>query len=209
MLQLTQSDVPEALQQFFADHPRIALAYSGGCDSVYLLACAVACGVDVAPYLVHSAFQYDFEPADATDAAQQIGVDFKRITVDVFDHPQVIANEEKRCYHCKHVIFSTILERAAQDGFSELMDGTNASDDPNRRPGFQALYELEVFSPLRLAGLTKDEIRARSRKAGLVTADKPNYSCLATRVPTGTPITPERLASFSQDDWKERSSATA
>lgn len=204
MTLLKRAEVPEKLQQFFSEHLRIALAYSGGCDSVYLLACAVACGIEVKPYLVHSAFQYAFEQDDALLAAEQIGVAFQTIPVDIFAHDEVIANTEQRCYYCKRVIFSAILQQAANDGFTELMDGTNATDDPANRPGFKALAELKVFSPLRMAGLTKEEIRALSRSAGLLTADKPNYSCLATRVPVNQRITPEILGEFSQDDWRER-----
>ena len=90
-----------------------------------------------------------------------------------------------------------------------LIDGTNASDDPARRPGFRAIEELGVRSPLREANLTKDAIRDLSRKMGLVTADKPNYSCLATRVEANCPITPELLASFVQEDWRERDTSVS
>ena len=85
-------------------------------------------------------------------------------------------------------------ERALQDGYSVLLDGTNASDDAGDRPGMRALGELSVRSPLRECGLTKAQVRALSKEAGLFTWNKPAYACLATRVPTGERITPEALA---------------
>lgn len=196
--------VPEALKRFFREHPRVALAYSGGCDSVFLLACALACGADMRSFTVNTAFQYAFEADDARLAAVQLGTEATAITLDIFAHPEVTANPPDRCYHCKKVIFTTIKEVAAREGIDVLIDGTNASDDPARRPGFRAIEELGVRSPLREAGLTKDAIRDLSRKMGLLTADKPNYSCLATRVQANRSITPELLASFVQEDWRER-----
>ena len=106
---------------------------------------------------------------------------------------QVAANPANRCYHCKKRIFSAILQQAARDGFTVIMDGTNASDDADDRPGMRALQELSVRSPLRECGLTKDEIRRLSHEAGLFTWDKPAYACLATRIPAGTAITPVAL----------------
>lgn len=199
-----QALVPPKLQAFFAEHPRVALAYSGGCDSVFLLACARACGAEVHPFTVDTAFQYAFEVDDARRAADQIGTTGEVIELDIFAHPEVIANLPDRCYHCKKVIFGAIKEAAAKEDINVVIDGTNASDDPARRPGFRAIEEFGVRSPLREAGLTKEQIRELSRKMGLITADKPNYSCLATRVEPGTPITPELLESFVQEDWLER-----
>lgn len=199
-----QALVPPKLQAFFAEHPRVALAYSGGCDSVFLLACAQACGAEVHPFTVDTAFQYAFEVDDARRAADQIGVTGEVIELDIFAHLDVIANPPDRCYHCKKVIFGAIKEAAAKEGIDVVIDGTNASDDPARRSGFRAIEEFGVRSPLREAELTKEQIRELSRKMGLITADKPNYSCLATRVETGTLITPELLESFVQEDWLER-----
>ena len=199
-----QALVPQGVQDFFQENPRVALAYSGGCDSVFLLACALACGAEVYPFTVNTAFQYAFEADDATRAAAQVGAEETVLELDIFAHPEVVANPADRCYHCKKVIFGAIVDAAAQLGIDTLIDGTNATDDPARRPGFCALAEFGVRSPLREAGLTKDQIRALSREMGLLTADKPNYSCLATRVPEGQPITPELLASFVQEDWLDR-----
>ena len=180
-----------------------AFNYVGG-NSEKIVGQALASGAEVRPFTVNTAFQYAFEADDACLAADQLGSETNLLTLDIFAHPEVTANPPDRCYHCKKVIFTTIKEAAAREGIEVLIDGTNASDDPARRPGFRAIEELGVHSPLREAGLTKDAIRNLSRKMGLVTADKPNYSCLATRVEANCPITPELLASFVQEDWRER-----
>ena len=90
-------------------------------------------------------------------------------------------------------MFTALRQRALSDGYTVLLDGTNASDEAGDRPGMRALRELKVRSPLRLCGLTKDEIRRRSKDAGLFTWDKPAYACLATRIPTETAIDRETL----------------
>jgi len=181
------------LHTFFRDHPRVALAFSGGVDSAYLLYAAIRSGAQVRAYYVKSAFQPRFELEDAQRLAGELGADMKVLDVDILAAPQVAANPGNRCYHCKRAIFSSILDAAAADGFHLLIDGTNASDDADDRPGMQALQELSVRSPLRECGLTKAEIRQRSKAAGLFTWDKPAYACLATRIPAGEVITGEKL----------------
>ena len=104
------------------------------------------------------------------------------------------ANPADRCYYCKQTIFGTIMEAAERDGYTVLLDGTNASDEEGDRPGMRALRELHVRSPLRECGLTKADIRTLSKEAGLFTWDKPAYACLATRIPAGEEITKEKLA---------------
>ena len=115
------------------------------------------------------------------------------VEADILSVPEAAANGPQRCYHCKTALFSRLRQAAREDGYTVLLDGTNASDDAGDRPGMRALRELEVRSPLRECGLTKDEVRRRSREAGLFTWDKPAYACLATRIPTGAPITKEDL----------------
>lgn len=182
------------LSAFFQQHPRAALAFSGGVDSAYLLYAAMQCGADVRAYYVKSAFQPQFELEDAQRLAKLLGADLRILNVDILSVPCVTENPPERCYHCKRAIFSRILAQAASDGYQTILDGTNASDDAGDRPGMRALRELSVLSPLRECGLTKDAIRRLSRQAGLFTWDKPAYACLATRTPTGTPITAEQLA---------------
>lgn len=177
----------------FDTNTRYGLAFSGGCDSSYLLAAMIAAGADVKAYMVKSAFQADFEVEDARRVVAETGAEFELIEADVLSQDEVCANPWDRCYLCKRFIFGTVLDHMKADDRNVLVDGTNASDDPARRPGFRALEELGVVSPLRNAGLTKDDVRARSREIGLSTADKPNFSCFATKVPTGQRITQDAL----------------
>ena len=116
------------------------------------------------------------------------------LEADILSVPPAAANGPDRCYHCKTALFSLLRAAAARDGYPLLLDGTNASDDAGDRPGMRALRELAVRSPLRECGISKAEVRARSREAGLFTWNKSAYACLATRIPTGTPITAEALS---------------
>ena len=182
------------LSTFFKENSKAAIAMSGGVDSTYLLAKAAEAGVDIRAYFVKSAFQPEFELRDAIAMAECCGVRLEVLNVDILSNHDVRANPHDRCYYCKKAIFSAIIEAALQDGYSLIVDGTNASDDVGDRPGTRALCELEVRSPLRECGLTKDEIRRHSHEMGLKTASKPAYACLATRIPTGEAITDETLA---------------
>ena len=181
------------LQEFFTEHPKAALGFSGGVDSSYLLWAAVNAGADIAPYYIQTAFQPAFELEDAQRLCAQIGVKLNVIRLDALADPRVAANPANRCYYCKVGLFGALRARAKADGYDLLLDGTNASDDAGDRPGMKALREMKVRSPLRECGLTKAMIRQESRKAGLFTWDKPAYACLATRVPTGRTITSELL----------------
>ena len=182
------------LEDFFALHPRVAIAFSGGVDSAYLLYAAAQHAAQVRAYYVKAEFQPQFELDDAVRLADELGIDLKILDVRVLSDPRIRVNPSDRCYHCKRVIFGTILEAAKADGFTVLLDGTNASDDASDRPGMRALSELSVLSPLRECGLTKTQIRQLSKEAGLFTWDKPAYACLATRIPTGEELTAEKLS---------------
>lgn len=156
------------LNEFFKEHNKVALAFSGGVDSSYLLYAAIKSGAHVRAYYVNAAFQPQFELDDAMRLAKQLNADMKVLTADVLSNETVVKNPSDRCYHCKNVIFNMILAEAKKDGFTVLMDGTNASDAEDDRPGMRALRELCVYSPLRICGLTKTEIRRRSKEAGLL-----------------------------------------
>lgn len=185
--------VPNALKNYLKDIPKAALAFSGGVDSSYLLYATKACGVDVHAYYVNAQFQPEFELNDAKRLVKELDANMTVLPVDVLANEIVKNNPADRCYYCKRLIFQTILNQAIADGYTVLMDGSNASDDTNDRPGMRALVELQVLSPLREAGLTKQQVRDYSKKAGLFTWDKPAYACLATRIPTGTAISNELL----------------
>lgn len=181
------------LSSFFSEHPKVALAFSGGADSAYLLYAAAQNGADVCAFYVKSAFQPRFELEDAKRLAEQLHAKLRILPLDVLCAPHVAENPADRCYYCKQAIFEAIQSAAKADGYSVLVDGTNASDAADDRPGMRVLQELQVLSPLRLCGLTKPEIRRLSKEAGLFTWDKPAYACLATRIPTGDPITVDKL----------------
>lgn len=181
------------LFEFFEMYNEVAIAFSGGVDSAYLLYAAVEHGALVKAYYVKSPFQPEFELQDAKKIASQLNVELEVLEVDVLSIPSVVSNPCDRCYHCKKYMFQQIIKAAARDGFSIILDGTNASDKLSERPGMRALLELGIESPLREAGLTKEDVRRLSKEANLPTWDKPAYACLATRIPTGTTLTPELL----------------
>lgn len=181
------------LDDFFIENSKLALAFSGGVDSAYLLYAAIEHGAEVKAYYVKSAFQPKFEFDDAMRLAKELGADMQVLYVDVLADSTIADNPDNRCYYCKKMIFTTIAQAAEKDGYKILIDGTNASDDAGDRPGMKALKELSVRSPLRECGLTKDDIRQLSKEAELFTWDKPAYACLATRIPAGDKITEEKL----------------
>ena len=189
------------LREFFEQYPEVAMAFSGGVDSAYLLYAARQYAKRVKAYYVKTAFQPQFELDDAKRLAVDLGAEMEVLEADILRDPVIVSNPADRCYHCKKKLFSHILKAAREDGFSVLLDGTNASDDASDRPGMRAIAELSVYSPLRECGLTKDVIRQLSREAGLFTHDKPAYACLATRIPVEEVITAEKLqrTEFAED----------
>ena len=197
----------EPLTAFFARTPKLAVAFSGGCDSALLLAEAVAAGCDVRAYMVATAFQPAFEAADARRVADALGVPLAVIDADVLSQEAICANPPDRCRLCKAFIFGAIRERARTDGYPVLADGTNATDDPGRRPGYLSLAEAGVVSPLRRAGMTKADVRAalaaRERERGLpgnaLLSAKPSFPCLAVYVPEGKPIDAAALAQAAHE----------
>ena len=188
------------IQEFFRDNPRAALAFSGGTDSSYLLYAASRSGCDLRPYFLKSAFQPAFELEDAKKLCAALGVALTILELDVLAREEIVRNPADRCYYCKKALFTALTARARADGYPLVIDGTNASDDADDRPGMRALRELGVRSPLRECGLTKERIRALSREAGLFTWDKPAYACLATRIKTGEEISAAKLARVEKSE---------
>lgn len=181
------------LKEFFESNRRIAIAFSGGVDSAYLLAEAVRYGAEVKAYYVKSAFQPEFEREDARRLAKHIGVEMKEIEANVLSDERITSNPTDRCYYCKQRIMGAITQAAKSDGFDIVCDGTNASDDISDRPGFRALAEFGIRSPLKECGITKADLRLAARELGLDVWDKPAYACLATRIAHGEEITEEKL----------------
>ncbi len=181
------------LKEFFETNNKVAIAFSGGVDSTFLLHEAIKYGADVTAYYVKSVFQPQHEFDAAVKLSEEMRGRMKIIEVDVLESKEVTANPPNRCYYCKQAIFGNILKAASADGYSMILDGTNASDAEDDRPGMKALKEMQVRSPLRECGLTKVEIRRLSKEAGLETWDRPAYACLATRVAAGEEITGAKL----------------
>lgn len=170
------------------------VAFSGGVDSTLLLYLAhQALGercvavTAVSPSLAHR------ERGEAADLARTLGVRHLEVPSREFDRPEYVANGPGRCYFCKTELF-TICERTAREmGFESIVYGAMADDVGENRPGMSAARERGIRAPLLEAGLGKDEIRALSREYGLPTWNKPALACLASRLPTGTRVTPDRL----------------
>ena len=180
----------------------LAVAYSAGVDSTFLLAAAhEALGENVLALTAVTAAIPRREVREATEFTAARGVRHALVEVDALSVPAFRDNTPDRCYHCKKHIFSTLWARARAEGIELLAEGSNLDDDHDYRPGHRAIRELGVLSPLREAGLTKAEIRALSERLGLDTAAKPSFACLASRVPYGEGITAEKLRRI--DDAEE------
>ncbi len=181
------------LAEFFSEHKNVGISLSGGVDSIYLMYAAADCGANVRAYFAKTEFQPESELSDAKTAAEELHVPLRVINFSVFDDKNIVKNSEDRCYFCKRGMMERITAVAHEDGCEVICDGTNASDDVSERPGFRALGELSVISPLRICGLTKEEIRENARIAGISVWDKPSYSCLATRIKLGEEICEEKI----------------
>ena len=188
------------LKEFFEKYPRVALGFSGGVDSAYLLYAGKKYGADIRPYFIKTAFQPEFELRDAHRLTEELGIELTVVEYDILAETQVAQNPPNRCYYCKSALFGALKQQALKDGYEILLDGTNASDDASDRPGMKAIREMKVLSPLRECGLTKDEIRILSREAGLFTWEKPSDACLATRIPTGEPVSGELLKRIERSE---------
>jgi pyridinium-3,5-biscarboxylic acid mononucleotide sulfurtransferase len=166
-----------------------AVAYSGGVDSTLLLKVAYDCLQDRAVALTAiSASLSALEREEAEAVARQIGALHIEIDTRETDDPRYLANEPNRCYFCKNEVYKELVEYAQRNGYAVLLDGTNADDVGDHRPGRQAARERGVRSPLQEVGLTKREIRHLAREFGLANWNKPAAACLASRVPYGTAI---------------------
>ena len=187
------------LQKILQDYGRVMVAFSGGIDSTLVLKAAVdALHKNVLAVTITGAIFPSHESKEAVELANLIGVEHVLLEYNEIGQPPFANNPPDRCYHCKKNMYSKLLAVAAAQGINVVVDGSNADDLQDYRPGLRAAIELGVYSPLKEVGLCKEEIRALSRKIGLSTADKPANPCLATRFPYGTPIDLKSLQQVEQ-----------
>ncbi len=188
------------LEKFFEENKKIAIALSGGIDSIFLMYMAKKSGAEVRAYFAKSEFQPEFELCDAKRAAEESGVPLRVAEISALENHEIAKNGKDRCYFCKKQMMTAIKKAAEEDGFSLICDGTNASDDIEDRAGWRAIRELSVRSPLRECGITKAEIRRRAKEEGISVWDKCSYACLATRIKCDEEITSEKLFKVSQSE---------
>ena len=189
----------ELLRQKLLGHENMAVAFSGGVDSTFLILCAKDIFGD--DLLAVTALAPNFDP-DEIQQTKKICSDYEirhliiNLGTDLLD--EIAHNPEDRCYVCKKSIFSALRKTLSELGFDTLADGTNLDDAQDYRPGQRALDELGVISPLRDAGFTKQDIRMGLKAMNVDIWDKPAYACLASRVPYGEEITVEKLNAIHQ-----------
>lgn len=178
----------------------VVIGFSGGVDSTFLAAVALdVLGPDrVLAVTGHSASVPRAQRDAAAEVARSLGLPHRVVDTDELDDPRYVANPSNRCFFCKSELWGKLRAVADEIGVAALVDGSNADDRSDWRPGFRAAAEHGVRSPLMDCDLTKADIRALSRARGLPTWDQPAAPCLASRVPYGLAVTPERLATIER-----------
>jgi uncharacterized protein len=189
----------DTLREILISLGSVLVAYSGGVDSTLLLRAARdTLGERVLAATIKGEVHPQWEVEEALQVARGMGVEPLVVELSVLDHPAFAANPPDRCYHCKRLIFTRLVETARERGLAWVVEGSNRDDLGDYRPGRRALEELDVRSPLLEAGLTKAEIRSLSRYLGLPTWDRPSLACLASRFPYGTALTAATLKQVDQ-----------
>ncbi len=180
---------------------RVAVAFSGGVDSTLLLKVATdVLGSNVLAVTAYSSTTPERELREATELARLLGVEHLILRSREMEDPDFTENSPDKCYICKKSRFGDIVKEMETRGFSVLLDGSNADDASDYRPGSRAAEELKVRSPLREIGFSKKDIRKISRELGLTTWNKPSYACLASRIPYGREITAENLGQVDRGE---------
>lgn len=194
------------LEDRLAGLESVVVAFSGGVDSAYLAWVAGrTLGSRALAVTADSPSYPDTHRQLAIRVAREFGLAHEFIATTEIDRPEYRANPSNRCYYCKHTLYADLTALAGTRGFRSVVDGSNADDRGDFRPGRQAAREFGVHSPLDEAGLGKDEIRALSREAGLPTWDEPASACLSSRIPYGSEVTREKLHAIEQAEVVVRS----
>lgn len=191
------------LENILRAHAPLLIAYSGGVDSAYLLAVAHrVLGAGATGAIADSPSLPRQALADALELAAAIGAKVEVVRTDEMANASYVSNPLNRCYFCKAELFTRLDAMAREQGFAAIAYGENADDARQVRPGVKAAAEFAVVAPLKEAGLTKEEIRERSRALGLPTADAPAQPCLSSRIPHGTPVTVDALSMIERgEEW--------
>jgi uncharacterized protein len=196
---LSGTDKEQALRRTLAAWPALVVAYSGGVDSAYLgWAATQVLGSRALCITADSPSYPERHRALALRIASEFGFEHEIIHTNEMARPEYRANPANRCYYCKHELYTHLRAIADARGIDVIADGSNADDRGDYRPGRQAAREFGVVSPLDAVGLTKQEIRELSRRAGLPTWDEPASACLSSRIPYFSEVTDEKLRMIEQ-----------
>jgi uncharacterized protein len=172
----------------------VVVAYSGGVDSAFLAVTAARVLGERSLCITADSPSYPDRHRDlAIGTARAFQLRHEMVATSEMNHPEYRANPVNRCYYCKHELYSHLTAIARDRGIAAVVDGSNADDRGDYRPGRQAAREFGVLSPLDEVGLTKDEIRALAREAGMTTWDEPASACLSSRIPYHSEVTEEKL----------------
>jgi uncharacterized protein len=195
----------DALFRRLREAGRMMIAFSGGVDSSYLAwAAHRVLGDDALAVTAVSASYPRSHREVAEDIIERFALSHRFVDTHEMERPEYRANASDRCFHCKTELFETMERLGSELGFATVAYGVNLDDTGDFRPGHRAAEDHRVLAPLLEARLTKEEIRALSRAAGLPTADLPASACLSSRLPYGTEVTPERLAQVEEGEERLR-----